>query len=292
MITEQRIGRYRIVGISEYYGPTHQPEAVFPEFDRAAFAKREAELPPGHWYPHMDRFVIGIQLWAVFAGTNLILIDAGVGNGKTRPAARMNRLNTLVPAWMEAAGIIPDRVTHVVMTHLHSDHIGWNTRAEGDGWVPTFPKARHILPRRDFDHFQTLSTSGKAGDTSFSDSIEPVLQAGLVDFIDGAGRVADCLDAVETVGHTPGQMSYWLRDGDEVGVFCADILHHPVQILFPNLNTAFCVMPDAAKATRRSFLEQASAESALVMPCHFPPPHCGHVGRRGEDFTYEPARRT
>jgi glyoxylase-like metal-dependent hydrolase (beta-lactamase superfamily II) len=289
MIREQKIGDVRIVAITEYVGPTHQPEATFPEFDRAMFARREAELPPGFWYPHMDRFVIGIHIWAVFAGPNVILIDAGVGNGKPRPAARANMLNTLVPAWMEAAGITPERVTHVVMTHLHSDHIGWNTRLEQGRWVPTFPNARHLVPRRDFEFFRELSESGKAGDPSFRDSLLPVVDAGLADFVEGPGEIADCLQAVEAFGHTPGQMNYWLRSRGEVGVFCADIFHHPVQILNPGLNTAFCILPAEAKATRARFLVEASAESALIMPCHFPSPHCGYIRRNGEQFSFEPA---
>ena len=290
MIHERHIGHVRIVGVTEYFGPTHQPEATFPGFDRTAFARREHELPPGHWYAAMDRFVIGIQIWAVFAEENLIVIDAGVGNGKVRAAARMNGLNTLVPAWMEAAGIMPDRVTHVVTTHLHGDHIGWSTRLEDGFWVPTFPNARHLMPRRDFDYFAGLSDAGTALEPSFCDSVVPLLEAGLVDFIDGPGHVADCLEAVEAAGHTPGQMNYWLRSNGEAGIFCADVFHHPVQILHPELNTAFCVLPDQARATRRRVLDQVSAEGALVMPCHFPPPHCGYVHRRGDDFVYRPVR--
>jgi glyoxylase-like metal-dependent hydrolase (beta-lactamase superfamily II) len=290
MIHEFRIGDARVVGLCEYFGPTHQPEAVFPDFDRAAFARRESELPPGYWYPKMDRLVIGITIWAVFTGSSVILIDAGVGNGKPRPTARMDHLNTLVPAWMEAAGIVPERVTHVVMTHLHGDHVGWNTRFEDGRWVPTFRNARYVMPRRDFDYFRELSESGRAGEPSFADSIAPVVDAGLVDFLEGPGEVAGCLQAVEAIGHTPGQMNYWLRSRGDVGVFCADIFHHPVQILHPNLNTAFCVLPAEARATRASFLAEASATSALIMPCHFPPPHCGYIRRRGDDFAYEPAR--
>lgn len=290
MIGRWSIGDIRVANIVEYFGPTHQPETVFPEFDRAAFSQREDELPPGHWYPHMDRFVIGIQLWVVFAPPNVIVVDTGVGNGKPRSAARMNRLNTLVPAWLEAAGVTPDMVTHVVMTHLHADHVGWNTVLEGDRWVPTFPNARYLMPKRDFEYFRQLSEAGGAAkDPSFTDSVLPIVQAGLADFIDGQTEVADCLQVEDARGHTPGQVNYWLHSCGEVGVFSADIFHHPVQILHPGLNTAFCVLPDEAKATRLKFLNEASRTDALVMPCHFPPPHCGFIRRQGDVFAYEPA---
>ncbi|NYZ14527.1 MBL fold metallo-hydrolase [Azospirillum sp. RWY-5-1] len=289
MIRSWKIGDATVVSIVEYFGPTHQPETVFPEFDRAAFARRAGELPPGHWYPAMDRFVIAIQLWAVLAGPNVIVIDTGVGNGKPRPAARMNRLNTLTASWLEAAGVTRESVTHVVMTHLHADHVGWNTVFEDGRWVPTFPNARYVMPRRDFDHFKGLHDAGTAGEPSFADSVLPVLDAGLVDFIGTEGEVAGCLRIADAAGHTPGQLNYWLHSGGETGVFSADILHHPVQILNPGWNTAFCVLPDEAKATRARFLNEVSDAGALVMPCHFPPPHCGFIRRQGDAFVYEPA---
>jgi len=289
MIGSWRIGDIKLANIVEYFGPTHQPEAVFPEFDRAAFSRREAELPPLHWYPEMDRFVIGIQLWVVFAPPHIIVIDTGVGNRKPRPAARMDHLNTLLPAWLEATGVKPDQVTHVVMTHLHSDHVGWNTILDNGRWVPTFPNARYLMPKRDFAYFKELNDSGKAGEPSFSDSVMPIVEAGLADFIDGQAEIADCLQVADATGHTPGQLNYWLRSRGETGVFSADIFHHPVQILNPGLNTAFCVLPDEAKATRLKFLHEASRTGALVMPCHFPPPHCGFIRRQGDAFAYEPA---
>ena len=290
MIRSWTIGHVTVTSIVEYFGPTHQPETVFPEFDRATFAGQAGQLPPLHWFAEMDRFVIGIQLWAVFAGSNVILIDTGVGNAKVRPAARMNRLNSLMPQWMQAAGITPDTVTHVVMTHLHSDHIGWNTVLEGDRWVPTFPKARYLVPKRDFDYFKSLADSGQAADTSFADSLLPVLEAGLVDFVDGQREIAGCLEVADATGHTPGQLNYWLRSRGETGVFSADVFHHPVQILNPGWNTAFCILPDEAKQTRLRLLNQAADSGALVMPCHFPPPHCGFVRRQGDAFAYEPVR--
>lgn len=289
MIRSWQIGDIKVTSIVEYYGPTHQPEILYPEFDRSVFAGREKELPPQHWYPEMNRLVIAIQLWAVFAPPNLIVIDTGVGNGKTRSTSRMHLLNTLVPSWMEAAGVKRNRVTHVVMTHLHDDHVGWNTTFEDGRWVPTFPNARYLMPKRDFDYFRGLSDSGKAGDSSFADSILPVVEAGLVVFIDRQTEIADCVKVADATGHTPGQLSYWLHSGGEAGVFSADIFHHPAQILNPGWNTAFCVLPEDAKATRLRFLNEVSETGAIVMPCHFPPPHCGFIRRQGDAFAYEPA---
>ena len=132
MIHHHVIGDARITGVIEYSGPTHDPAFLYPaieEAERDAVLKANAGwLAPDHYVPHMDRLIVTIQIWVVKAGGNVILIDTGVGNRKPRAsAARMDQLNTLTMPWLEAAGAGPEQVTHVVHTHLHTDHVGWNT---------------------------------------------------------------------------------------------------------------------------------------------------------------------
>ena len=289
MIHSWRIGDAIVTSLVEYVGPTHVPEATFPAFSDAVFGEREAELPPGMWYPAMRRFTIAIQIWILKRGNDVVIIDTGVGNHKVRPPARMHMLNTLVRQWLEAAGASPSAVTHVLMTHLHSDHIGWNTTLDGERWVPTFPKARYLVPRTDYDYFKGLADSGKAGDTSFADSLVPIFDAGLASFVDRSSQLPGGLEPAEAFGHTPGQMNYWLRSGGDTGVFSADVFHHPVQILNPTWNTAFCVLRDQAIATRTKVLADAAASNALIMSCHFPAPHAGYVRKAGDAYKFEPA---
>lgn len=124
MIHTRTIGNVRITNLIEYFGPTHDPAATFPDFDPSVIERNRSWLTNAHWYDNIQRLVIAIQIWIVHSGDDVILIDAGVGNHKSRGAARMNMLNTLVPQWLAAAGAGFDRVTHVVMTHLHGDHVG------------------------------------------------------------------------------------------------------------------------------------------------------------------------
>ncbi len=294
MMFTRKIGRAEVTNVIEYSGPTHDPAVVFPDLGAGDLARIAPGLAPHHYITAMNRFIVTIQLWVVRFGDNVVVIDTGVGNFKTRAAARMNMLNTLVLPWLEAAGAGPDKVTHVVNTHLHSDHVGWNTRLVDGQWLPTFPKARHFMPKADFDLFDAQYRGGNAlaSAGSFADSVMPVVEAGLVDFVEPGQIIADCLEVEPLPGHTPGQYGLRLRSEGQEGMFCADVFHSPIQIALPDINTAFCMQPETARATRHAFLTRMAERNALVMPCHFGAPYCGYIARRsdgGFDFVPEGA---
>src|SRR4029078_71503 len=203
------IGDAKITGVIEYSGPTHAPEFLYPAVDKAkrdAVLKANASwLAPNQSAPNIGRLIVTIQLWVVCAGGNVIIIDTGVGNRKPRSAERMDRLNTLVMPWLEAAGAGPNQVTHVVMTHLHTDHVGWNTIEKDGRWVPPFPKARYLFPKEEFDYWKGLYDKGDkdVNQGSFADSVLPILDAGLGDFMDGTAEVARCLAPAPGARHAP-----------------------------------------------------------------------------------------
>jgi len=291
MLHSRMIGRFKVSSVVEYYGPTHIPEKTFPDFRRADLEANRAWLTPHHWIPEMDRLVIAIQIWIVHAGSNIILIDTGVGNRKPRAVERMNMLNTLVPQWMEAAGAPREKVTHVLMTHLHLDHVGWNTILEDGRWMPTFPKARYFIPKEDYDCWKTQveNGTGKPDGGSYADSILPIVQAGMAEFLDTQEEVAGCMTVVPLPGHTPGHLNFHLKSGGEEGIFAGDVMHHPIQIACPTWNSAFCVLPDVARRNRAAFLDRAADTGALIMPAHFGPPHCGYIRRQAGAYRFEPA---
>jgi glyoxylase-like metal-dependent hydrolase (beta-lactamase superfamily II) len=295
MIHHHAIGDARITGVIEYSGPTHPPEFLYPTVDKAerdAVLKANASwLAPNHYVPHMDRLIVTIQLWVVHAGGNVIVIDTGVGNRKARPAERMDRLNTLVMPWLEAAGAGPEQVTHVVMTHMHTDHVGWNTIEKDGRWVPTFPKARYLFPLAEFDYWNAQYQKGDQGVNGGShvDSVLPIIDAGLANFMDGKSEVAGCLAPEPVPGHAPGMLSFRLRSRGEEGLFCADILHNAIQIVRPDWNDRYCLWPDKALESRAAALKRACERGALLMPMHLGAPYCGYVRRQGEGYAFEPA---
>ena len=294
MIHHHAIGDARVTGVIEYSGPTHDPAFLYPAVDKAerdAVLQANASwLAPNHYVPHMDRLIVTIQLWVVQAGGNTIVIDTGVGNRKPRAAERMDRLNTLVMPWLESIGAGPQQVTHVVMTHLHTDHVGWNTVEKDGRWVPTFPKARYLFPKDEFDYWKGLYDKGDkdVNQGSFADSVLPVLDAGLGDFMDGTAEVAGCLAPEPVPGHAPGMLSFRLRSRGEEGLFCADILHNAIQIVRPDWNDRYCLWPDKALESRAAGLKRACERGALLMPMHLGAPYCGYVRRQGDGYRFEP----
>jgi len=295
VIHHHAIGDARVTGVIEYSGPTHDPAFLYPAVDKAerdAVLQANASwLAPNHYVPHMDRLIVTIQLWVVQAGGNTIVIDTGVGNRKPRAAERMDRLNTLVMPWLESIGAGPQQVTHVVMTHLHTDHVGWNTVEKDGRWAPTFPKARYLFPKDEFDYWKGLYDKGDkdVNQGSFADSMLPVLDAGLGDFMDGTAEVAGCLAPEPVPGHAPGMLSFRLRSRGEEGLFCADILHNAIQIVRPDWNDRYCLWPDKALESRAAGLKRACDRGALLMPMHLGAPYCGYVRRQGDGYAFEPA---
>ncbi len=292
MIQSRLIGDVRVTRVLELTGPTHDPAFLFPGLDHTQIDANQNWLAPDHWIPSMRKLIVTIQLWVVHAGGNIILIDTGVGSHKRRPMPRFNMLNTLVMQWLEAAGAPPDKVTHVVMTHLHVDHVGWNTVQADGRWVPTFPNARYIMPKLDYDDAEKKFDAGDPFFGFFGDSVRPVVEAGLVEMMDESKEIADCLAVEPAPGHTPGHVSLRVRSRGEEGLFCGDVMHSPMQIVRPDWNSCYCIAPDIARASRVACLTRAAERGALIMPVHFGAPYCGYIRRNDNGFVFEPATRS
>lgn len=292
MMQTRTVGNIKVTRVLEYAGPTHLPSFLFPDLDPAQLAQQSELMSPNHWIEHMNRLIVTIQLWIVNTGNDIILIDTGVGNLKPRAdIPRMNQLNTLVKEWLIAAGAAPEDVTHVVMTHLHSDHVGWNTIWKDGRWTPTFPNARYHFPEDDF----VFCREGKNkepgvidvfGD-SFFDSVMPVWDAGLAQLIKPGQEIANCLSVESAVGHSPGQVAFRIHADGQQLIFCGDIMHSPIQIVYPHINSGYCLWPDLARSTRLAFLNDAADQNALIFPMHFGAPYCGYIRREGNGFTFE-----
>ncbi|MFA5702173.1 MAG: MBL fold metallo-hydrolase [Advenella sp.] len=289
----KQIGDIRVTRIQEYSAPSHDPKFLLPEMDQQALEENESWMAPNHWIPHMNKLIVTIQLWVVHAGSNIIVVDTGVGNFKNRQdIPRMHMLNNLILEWLEAAGAPPEKVTHVVLTHLHSDHVGWNTRWVDNRWTPTFPNAKYYIPEQDFRFCEQGKNKEEKIDVfgeSFNDSVMPIVNEGLSVMIRPGMEIADCLQVEDAAGHSPGQVAFRIRSQGEEAVFSGDIFHSPMQIVRPEINSGYCIYPDVARNTRYEFLNKAADTGSLILPVHFGDPYCGYIRRNGNGFSFEPS---
>ncbi|MBN9739992.1 MBL fold metallo-hydrolase [Amycolatopsis sp. A1MSW2902] len=215
-----------------------------------------------------------------------ILVDTGIGNGKTRANPAWHGLDTGYLDALAAAGFAPDEVDLVLLTHLHADHVGWNTREQDGEWVPTFPSARHVTARAEREFW-----AGYAMDEPrrqmFEDSVLPVERAGLLDLVDVPAAGAEIVSGVRllpTPGHTPGHVSIELRSAGETALITGDAVHHPVQFAHPEIGASVDIDPAESEKTRRRLLAELADSRALVLGTHFTPPTGGHLVRHGSSY--------
>lgn len=234
---------------------------------------------------------LSIHTWSIRTPDHLILVDTGSGNDKERPRNPMfHRQSIPFIERLRDACVDPDKVDFVFNTHLHVDHSGWNTRLENGKWVPTFPNARYVFPRAECDYYASPASHNEANIPSsgvYEDSVAPVLEAGLVDFIEPAGgRYLDLFEFIPTPGHSIGHMSIAVTSRGETAIFGGDVLHSPVQVRHPDLNTVFCEFPDQALASRQAILTRLAETRALYLATHFPTSSAGYVTRAPDGFSW------
>ncbi|NLU68332.1 MBL fold metallo-hydrolase [Streptomyces sp. HNM0574] len=228
--------------------------------------------------------------FALTTGGLRVLVDTGIGNGKPRANPAWNDLNTDYLDRLTQAGFPPESVDLVILTHLHTDHVGWNTRKSGGTWEPTFPRARYLTSRTEWDFW-----AGYAMDEPrrqmFRDSVDPVRAAGLLDLVDVAENgtdVAPGLRLLPTPGHTPGHLAVGLRDDDATALITGDCVHHPVQLPHPGIGSCVDIDPVQAEATRRSLIRSLADTETLVLGTHFPPPTAGRLRTHGTTHRLAP----
>ncbi|MEV5542254.1 MBL fold metallo-hydrolase [Saccharopolyspora shandongensis] len=228
--------------------------------------------------------------FALVVGGLRVLVDTGIGNGKTRANPAWHDLRTDYPERLAAAGFASDSVDLVVLTHLHTDHVGWNTRDEGGEWVPTFPRARYVVSRAEREFWAGYDMD-EPRRQMFRDSVHPVEDAGLLDLVDvpaEGAEVAPGLRLLPTPGHTPGHVAVQVRSGGETALITGDCIHHPVQLAHPAIGSCVDIDPELARTTRRSLLAALADTGTLLLGTHFPPPTAGRVITDGDAYRLVP----
>ncbi len=281
-------GEISVTRIVEMEMPMLSATEFFPDWSEDAIAPHQDWMIPRHFDPISGRVVINIQAFLIRTPHYTILVDTCVGNHKSR--AREMFDGKVFP-WMDnflAAGVIPEDIDFVLCTHMHVDHVGWNTKLEDDRWVPTFPNAKYIFAKTELDFWMQQSEQNlmtRTGDY-FADSVMPILEAKRELVVDVDYEIENGLTLQPLPGHTPGMVGLHVASGGREAVLCGDMMHHMIQCHIPDWSTIACADMAVARETRRAFLDRYADTDVTILPSHFPNPTAGFVVPSGDTFGF------
>lgn len=283
-----RCGSVEIHRVMETLGPAFVPKRLFPESTPDMIESHLEWLSPNHYCTVRRRLVMGTHSWVLKTGRHTVVVDTCVGNQKRRPGTPgFDGLNEPYLARLAEAGVRPEDVDYVLCTHLHADHVGWNTQLDDGRWVPTFPRAAVVCSRRELERARRAALEGRP-DTDdravWFDSILPVLAAGLLRTVEGRFEIEAGLRLEPAPGHTAGNAVVWVESGAESALFAGDVCHHPLQVYYPDLNSCFCADPGQARSTRMNLLAECARRGTLLVPAHWGAPFAGRVLYRADGF--------
>jgi glyoxylase-like metal-dependent hydrolase (beta-lactamase superfamily II) len=270
-------------------------EIVYPEFSEVIPAATPEVVKKVQWlFPHFvtpeGKLSLSIHSLIVDTPSATVVVDTCIGNDRNRaPLANMSMLATSYLEDMKAAGYQPESVDYVLCTHLHLDHVGWNTRLANGKWVPTFPKASYFMDKKDLALFGSFAETEQDEFLQmqrrvFADSVQPVLDAGLAKPIEAPAKVCEGVRLIATPGHTPGHCSVIVESKGESAMITGDFIHHPIQFHDPGLVSPFDVDNTAAVATRRRVFGEYAGTPTLIIGTHFASPTAGKLVRDGDGY--------
>jgi glyoxylase-like metal-dependent hydrolase (beta-lactamase superfamily II) len=284
------LGQAVVRRIEETVQLSFKPEVLFPTFDPESIPRHAHWLVPDHYDPGEGRFRTSVHAYLVETGRCRILIDTCGGNHKHRPY--LPRFHQREWPWLErlaAAGVAPEQVDYVMCTHLHLDHVGWNTRLENGRWVPTFPNAKYLFHRIELDRWNPEHPSFSPAEHNqfvWEDSVLPVVAARQAVAVDD-GYELEGLRVESAPGHTLGHVRIRFAGGGREAIFSGDLMHVPLQVYYPDWHTSLDDAPALGIASRRKLLEDCAERNALLLPTHFVAPHCCHIRRAGDGFAID-----
>jgi glyoxylase-like metal-dependent hydrolase (beta-lactamase superfamily II) len=278
-----QFGKINVSRVVESEGPT-PPGFLLPDASQDGLRGHADWMAPHFFDPATGKLIMSVQTFILRTRHHTILVDTCVGNDKKRAVEAWHMREGSYLADLAAAGVTPEQVDFVLCTHLHVDHVGWNTRLRDGRWVPTFPNARYLFARKEWEHWK--ESREEDIEEILRDSVRPILEADQADLVEGDHEIEDGLWLEPTPGHTPGHVSLRISSGKREGVITGDLLHHPVQMAELDWCSHFCVDPAGAIATRKAFLGRYADRDVKVLGTHFPTPVAGRVVGAGDSWRF------
>ncbi len=279
-IRHWQIGDVEVARIVEVYGFEDNISMLLPG-GTPELVQRYKWLQPRFATPD-GRMILSFQAFVLRSRGKSVMIDTCIGADRKREFEVFCNLKTTFLEDLRAAGFPPEQVSGVLCTHLHFDHVGWNTRLQNGRWVPTFPNARYLFGRRDLEFFATQTHEAPHRE-AFDDSVAPILDAGLADIVEPDTRIhreiGDGIWLEDVSGHSPGNLCVVAECGAERAIFSGDCFHHPIQLVRPDAGFFADEDPQKAIATRQRLLERNADSEAIFFPAHFTGATAGRVQR-------------
>ena len=268
-----KIGDVTVTRVVESLAPV-PPEGILPTSTSAEVEEHAEWLRP-HFVDDDGNLVLSIHAFCIESPGHKIVVDTCVGNDRVIPGLEFMTLNTPFLDELTALGFGRNDVDTVICTHLHFDHVGWNTMLVDGEWVPTFPDARYVLCRQEWEHWDTDTTENYA--LTLDEAVRPIIDAGLADLVAPDHTITDELRFEHTPGHSPGHVAVHIESNGEHAIITGDLTHHPVQWARPE----WCATPDTdlaqSEATRRRLLAEYADSETLILGTHYAPPCAGRL---------------
>ncbi len=264
--------------------PVRTAAAMFPPATEDAI-RRVLQNVPDFTVDRADqnKLVINYQSFVLRLPNCTALIDSCVGEHAFLPQPFQYDKTPYLES-LAAGGVTFEDIDYVFCTHMHVDHVGWHTRLQDGHVVPTFPNARYIFSRREYEHM-----AGEKGMPAklFEECIEPIVKANQAMLVEDGFFLSDDIKLIPTPGHSPGHVCVSVRSRSEHALFTGDLMHHVIQCIEPDWHTIFCSNPAQAVASRRMIFESHAGRDTILFPAHFPGPVAGRLKRTGDAFGYE-----
>ena len=276
--------------IIESEGPEFEIGFLLPDASPKEIKAHRHWMEPHFLEPGTNRLIMTTQSYLLRTPTYTILVDSCVGNHKERrfypPWSGMSGNRYLKN--LSSIGVSAEEIDFVMCTHLHADHVGWNTQLINGRWVPTFPNAQYIFAETEFNYWSEINKKGKKySDGCIDDSVLPVVEAGQAEIVSDTYNFNNQIWFEPTPGHTPGHVSLKIKSNGENGVISGDIVHTPIQCREPNWSAVGCSDRAQSASTRKTFLDQYCDTDTLVLTSHFPSPSVGYVVGHGKAFDFD-----